>query len=133
MKARPGDEARAAVVRLRSTAPVLAFALPALLLVVAGVVSASKGDDAALPWVAAAAPVTGVLAALRGSGGSGGGAGAGAPLGLLALLVSAVASAPLWALLGMMLARRVDSFPAFWRWYALCGGAWAVIALVLVG
>jgi hypothetical protein len=126
VKARPGDEARAAVVRLRSTAPVLAFALPALLLVVAGLVSASKGDDAALPWVAAAAPVTGVLAVLRAGGGA-------APLGLPALLVSAVASAPLWALLGMSLARRVESFAAFWRWYALFGGAWTVVALVLIG
>ena len=122
MRPRPADEARAAAVRLRAAAPLLAFTAPAALLVVAGVVSAAEGDDAALGWVAAAAPVTAVLAAVRDD----------RSLGLLALLVSGIASAPLWSLLGIVLGRRARSFVAFWRWYGMCAVAWAAVALVLV-
>lgn len=123
MRARPGDEQQAAAVRLQSIAPLAAFAVPVVLLVVAGVLSASTGDDAAIPWMATASPATALFVAFVDDGR--------AP-GLLALLVTAVASAPLWSLLGMMLARRAHSFASFWRQYAVCCAAWAAVALFLV-
>ncbi len=122
MRPRPGDEERAAAVRLRAIAPLLAFTVPVLLLVVAGVVSASSGDDAARPWAAAASPMTALFVVLND----------GASPGLLPMLVTAVASAPLWSMLGLTLAGRTGTFGAFWRWYLACSAAWVVVALVLV-
>src|SRR5687767_6508429 len=107
MRPRPGDEARAVLVRLRAAAPLLALAVPVVLLVVAGAVSASSGDDAALAWAAAASPMTALFVVLHD----------GAPPSLLAFLITAIASAPLWSVLGVTLAGRVGSFAAFWRWY----------------
>jgi hypothetical protein len=127
---RPTDEAHAAAVRLRSVAPVLALAVPAALLVVGAVVSGAAGDDAALWFVAAAAPVTALVAVARDH------------VDVVPLLVSMAASAPLWSLLGVAIARRAIasagrtravSMRAFWRPYLLCVGAWAAIAIVLMG
>ena len=124
MRATPGGEERAATVRLRAIAPVLAFAAPAVLLVIGGVVSAAKGDDAARAWIAAASPVTAVVLATRDAGER--------TLGLLTLLITAVASAPLWALLSVVVSRRVMTFAAFWRQYLACAVAWAVVAVLMV-
>ena len=122
MRSRPGDEARAAMVRLRAVAPLFALTVPVVLLVLAGVMSASSGDDAALPWAAAASPMTALFVFLND----------GASPGLLAFLITAIASAPLWSLIGVTIAGRTGSFAAFWRWYLLCSAAWIVVALLLV-
>ena len=118
----PRDEAHAAALRLRSAAPVLAFTVPVVLLVVAGAVSASSGDDAALSWVVAASRMTALMVFLQD----------GASPGLGPLLITAIASAPLWSLLGLTVAGRTGTFGGFWRWYLVCSVAWVVAALVLV-
>src|SRR5687768_3900166 len=91
---RSRDEAHAAAVRLRSAAPIAAFAFPVVALVIAAALSGFEGDGPALWFVAMAAPTV-VVAALAASG----------PPSTAIVVLAIVASAPLWVMLGNGLAR----------------------------